>query len=181
MVNAEGSFKVTTDDGTINQITAVKNLLDVDLAVIELTSNTTYQVAELGDSQSIISGTNGYVVGYPEPIPRIPEKAHMFLDANIVSKLETGEHGYQIVHNNPTKGGSLIGINGRTTSDGEGRAYYDSTFFFYRGYAYSQLKEHQKAIANFSSQLITVYCLLLTDKSLPIVRFSSVKIVRATR
>ena len=135
VVNAEGSFEVTTADGQTHKITEVKNLPDVDLAVIEFTSNTAYQIAELGDSQTITEGTSSYVVGYPDPIPGIPERAYMFLDANIVSKLSTGEKGYQIVHSNPTTGGSsgggifdnnglLIGINGRTTSDAEGRAYY---------------------------------------------------------
>ena len=135
VVNAEGSFEVTTVDGQTHKITEVKNLSDVDLAVIEFTSNTAYQVAELGNSQTITEGTSSYVVGYPDPIPGIPERAYMFLDANIVSKLSKGEHGYQIVHSNPTMGGSsgggifdndgrLIGINGRITSNAEATAYY---------------------------------------------------------
>jgi Flp pilus assembly protein TadD len=135
VVNAKGNFKVTTPDGETHQVTGVKNLKNIDLAILQFTSNTTYQVAELGDSQTITEGMNNYVVGYPDPIPGIPERAYMFLDANIVSKLSQGEKGYQIVHNNPTTGGSsgggifdnnglLVGVNGRTTSDAEGRVSY---------------------------------------------------------
>ncbi|ELS00406.1 tetratricopeptide repeat protein [Xenococcus sp. PCC 7305] len=135
VVNEEGSFEVTTIDGATHRVAEVKNLPDVDLAVIKFTSNTSYKVAELGNSQSIIAGTSSYIVGYPDPIPGIPERAYMFLDANIVSKLATGEYGYQIVHSNPTTGGSsgggifddngrLVGINGRTTSDETGRTAY---------------------------------------------------------
>ena len=135
VVNAEGSFEVTTVDGEVHQVTEVKNLDDVDLAILRFTSNTSYGVAELGDSQTVAAGTSSYVVGYPDPIPGIPESAYTFQSADIVSKLSTGENGYQIVHSNPTTGGSsgggifdnearLIGVNGRTTSDAEGRAYY---------------------------------------------------------
>ncbi len=96
-VNAEGSFEVTTFDGEVHQVTEVKKLDDVDLAILQFTSNTAYEVAELGDSAAIIEGTSSYVVGYPDPIPGIPERAYTFQNADIVSKLSTGENGYQIV------------------------------------------------------------------------------------
>ena len=109
VVEAKGGFEVITPDGSTHQVTESKNLEDIDLAILQFTSNTTYQVAELGDSQTITEGTSSYVVGYPDPIPGIPERAYTFQDANIVSKLSTGEKGYQIVHSNPTTGGSSGG------------------------------------------------------------------------
>ena len=136
VVNAEGGFEVTTVDGEVHQVTELKNLDDgdIDLAILQFSSNISYEVAKLGDSQTVAAGTSSYVVGYPDPIPGIPESAYTFQDADIVSKLSTGDNGYQIVHSNPTTGGSsgggiydndarLIGINGRTTSDEFGIVY----------------------------------------------------------
>ena len=135
VVNAEGSFEITTADGATHQVTEVKNIADVDLAILQFTSNTTYQVAELGDSQTITEGTNTYVVGYPDPFPGFPERNYTFLNANVVSKSATGKDGYQILHDNPsTPGGSgggifdtngrLVGINGQFISEGNtGKAY----------------------------------------------------------
>ena len=136
VVNAEGGFEVTTVDNRAHQVTSVKNLEnDIDLAILQFTSTNPYEVATLGDSAAITEGINSYVVGYPDPIPGLPDRAYTFQNADIISFQPKGEKGYQIVHNNPTTQGSsgggifdnegnLIGINGRTTSDAEGRAYY---------------------------------------------------------
>ncbi|MEO0013180.1 MAG: hypothetical protein RLZZ535_1569 [Cyanobacteriota bacterium] len=69
------------------------------------------------------------MLGYPDPIPGISERTYAFLSAEVVSQLAKGEKGYTIIHDNPsTPGGSgggifdvngrLIGINGRSISDG---------------------------------------------------------------
>ena len=136
VINAEGGFEIATDDGKVHQATAVKRLDNgIDLAILMFKSSTSYEVAELGDSAKIAAGTSSFVAGYPDPIPGIPERAYIFQNADIVSKLSQGEKGYQIVHSNPTTGGSsgggifdtdgkLIGVNGETTSDAEGRVSY---------------------------------------------------------
>ena len=134
VVEAEGGFEVTTVDGEVHQVTVVKNLEDIDLAILQFVSNTAYEVAELGDSAAITEGATNYVAGYPDPIPGIPEREYTFQNADIVSVLATGEDGYRIVHGNPMVGGSsgggifdndarLVGINGRTTSDSGGITY----------------------------------------------------------
>ena len=87
-----------TADKEVHQATQVKNLEEIDLAVLQFTSNNAYEVAELGDSTAITEGTSGYVAGYPNAIPGIPEKAYTFQNTDIVSLLNSGENGYQIVH-----------------------------------------------------------------------------------
>jgi S1-C subfamily serine protease len=74
VVNAKGSFKITTPDGETHQVTDVKNLKDIDLAILQFTSNTTYQVAELDDSQTITEGTSNYKVILLLPLTSLHHK-----------------------------------------------------------------------------------------------------------
>jgi len=137
VANTELGLEIITADGETHEVTSVKNIDNgnIDLAIIQFESNAGYEIAELGDSEEIIEGANAYVVGYPDPIPGIPERGYDFQDTNITRKLQTGENGYRLVHNTTTTGGSsgggifdedgvLIGIHGRTTSDAEGRVAY---------------------------------------------------------
>ncbi|MEO1672910.1 MAG: tetratricopeptide repeat-containing serine protease family protein [Cyanobacteria bacterium J06631_2] len=131
VVEAEGGFEVTTADGEVHQVTEAKNLENIDLAILQFTSDIAYEVVELGDSTAITEGAASYVVGYPNAIPGIAERAYRFQNADIVSLLNSGENGYRIVHSSPMTGGSsgggifdrdarLVGINGETTSDSGG-------------------------------------------------------------
>jgi len=128
VLDTPGNYQIITPDGQQYQGTGIKNLPNADLAVIEFTSNQAYPTAKLGNSQAIIPGTSTYVVGYPDPIPGIPERAYIFLNADVVSQLAKGEKGYTIIHDNPSTpggsgggifdvNGSLIGINGKFISD----------------------------------------------------------------
>jgi tetratricopeptide (TPR) repeat protein len=128
VLDTPGSYKIITPDGQEYQATQIKNLPDADLATIEFTSSTTYPTAEWGDSGAITPGTSTYVVGYPDAIPGIPERAYAFLNADLVSQLAKGEKGYTIIHDNPSSpggsgggmfdnNGSLVGVNGRFISD----------------------------------------------------------------
>jgi tetratricopeptide (TPR) repeat protein len=128
VLDTPGNYQIITPDGQQYQGTGIKNLPNADLAVIEFTSNQAYPTAKLGNSQAIIPGTSTYVVGYPDPIPGIPERAYIFLNADVVSQLSQGEKGYTIIHDNPSTpggsgggifdvNGSLIGINGKFISD----------------------------------------------------------------
>jgi uncharacterized protein (DUF433 family) len=128
VLDTPGSYKIITPDGQEYQATQIKNLPDADLATIEFTSSRIYPIAELGDSGAVTPETSTYVVGYPDPIPGIPERAYTFLDAAVVSKLAKGEKGYTIIHDNPSTpgssgggmfdvNGSLVGVNGKFISD----------------------------------------------------------------
>jgi Flp pilus assembly protein TadD len=129
VLDTPGNYQVITLDGQQYQATEIKNLPNADLATIKFTSSNTYQTAELGNSQAVTPGTSAYVVGYPDPRPGIPERAYVFSNADVVSQLTKGEKGYTIIHDKPSTpggsgggifdvNGSLIGINGRSISDG---------------------------------------------------------------
>ncbi|NJL51833.1 MAG: serine protease [Hydrococcus sp. SU_1_0] len=135
VLDTPGNYQVITPDGQKYQATEIKNLPNADLAVIKFTSNQAYSTAKLGNSPAITPGTSAYVVGYPDPIPGIPERAYTFLSADVVSQLSQAEKGYTIIHDNPSTpggsgggifdvNGSLIGINGRVISDANTNTVY---------------------------------------------------------
>ena len=135
VVDTPGDYQITTADGQKHQIKQVKNLEKVDLAIVEFASNNNYAVADLGDSQQLAEGLDTFVVGYPDPIPGIPERTYRFAKASIISKVEKADDGYHLVHSNPLAPGSsggaildsdakLVGINGATTFDGNTNTAY---------------------------------------------------------
>ena len=135
VMDTPGDYQVMTPDGETHPVAEVKNLPNVDLAVIEFSSSNSYSVAELVNSEAITPGTSTYVVGYPDPIPGIPERTYAFLSAEVVSQLSKADKGYTIIHDNPSTpggsgggifdtNGSLIGINGRSISDGNTNRVY---------------------------------------------------------
>ena len=130
VVDTEGQYQITAPDGQKYPVPyrQVKYLPDVDLAVLQFTSNQRYPTAQLGNSDAMTEGNKVYVVGWADPFPGIPEPSYMFLEAKITSRLQKSEKGYAIVHDNPatpgTSGGPvldsnarLVGINGRFTSE----------------------------------------------------------------
>lgn len=135
VMDTPGEYQVMTPDGETYQVTEIKNLRDIDIAVIKFTSSKTYSVAELGNSETVISGTTTYVVGYPDPFPGLPERSYLFSSAEVQSRLSKGEKGYQMIHNGSFTPGSsgggifdsgarLIGVNGQFISEGNtGKAY----------------------------------------------------------
>ena len=135
VVDTPGDYQITTADGQKHQIEEVKNLDKVDLAIVEFASDKNYAVASLGDSQNLAEGLDTFVVGYPDPIPGIPERTYRFARASIISKVEKADDGYHLVHSNPLAPGSsggaildsdakLVGINGATTFDGNTNTAY---------------------------------------------------------
>jgi tetratricopeptide (TPR) repeat protein len=101
---------------------------DVDLAVLQFTSNQSYPTAQLGNSDEMREGNKVYVAGWADKFTHIPEPSYQFLEARITSRVQKPEKGYAIVHDNPatpgTSGGPvldsnarLVAINGLSTSD----------------------------------------------------------------
>ncbi|MEB3831728.1 tetratricopeptide repeat-containing S1 family peptidase, partial [Phormidium sp. CCY1219] len=130
VVNRQGSYKITTADNRQHSLSysQVRYLPNLDIAVVRFISSQSYATAEFGDSENLSEGKAVYVVGWSGQLPGIPERSYQFLDAKIVSRLQRGENGYELLHDNPstpgTSGGPLlddrarlVGINGRSTSE----------------------------------------------------------------
>jgi tetratricopeptide (TPR) repeat protein len=130
VVETKREYHVTAPDGQKYTVpySQVKDMPDVDLAVLQFTSNQSYQTAELGNSDEMREGNKVYVAGWADPFPSIPEPSYQFLEARITSRLQKSEKGYAIVHDNPAIPGTssgpvldsnahLVAINGRFTSE----------------------------------------------------------------
>ena len=135
VMDTPGSYQIATADGATHQVTKIKNLPDVDLAIITFSSSNAYPVAQLGDSANVTSGFNAYIVGYPDPFPGVPGRNYFTDSAEIQSRLTNAEKGYQIIHSGSFTPGSsgggifdrearLVAVNGQFISEGNtGKAY----------------------------------------------------------
>ena len=135
VMDTEGSYQITTVDGSTHQVTKIENLLDVDLAIVTFSSSNTYPVAELGDSATATNGLDIYVVGYNAPFPGAIEREYLTETAQVQGRREADKNGYQIIHSAIVTSGSsgggifdnkarLIGVNGEVFSEANtGKAY----------------------------------------------------------
>jgi tetratricopeptide (TPR) repeat protein len=103
----------------------IKQLPGVDLALVEFTSDKSYTIAKIGNSDTSIAGTKAYVAGYPEPTFAINESIYTFIPGTInANAAKALRDGYAMVYSNATKKGmsggpimnelgEVVGVNGR--------------------------------------------------------------------
>ncbi|QLE57285.1 tetratricopeptide repeat protein [Nostoc sp. TCL26-01] len=127
VVSNPSQYEIVTPDNqhySLNYNT-VKKLPAVDLAVVQFTSNQTYAVAKIGNSDDSIEGTTAYVSGFPRATAAINNKIYTFVDGLITANAAKPlKDGYALVYSNNTlpgmsggpllnENGELIGIHGR--------------------------------------------------------------------
>jgi serine protease Do len=107
----------------------IKMLPNVDLAVLEFTSDRPYRVAQLADSDQLTIGTEVYTAGFPAPGQTIQEREFRFTKGEIASRPTKAQaDGYSLVYTNITRrgmsggpvlndDGRLVGIHGRADGD----------------------------------------------------------------
>ncbi len=118
--NGEVKYAVTTHDQQNHQVTSVKILADdVDLAVIEFTSNNQYQQANLAKSSLVTEGVPIFVSGWPKPtaIGGGNNITRQFSDGRISNILPEPYYGYQLGYTNNT----LSGMSGGPVFDAGAR------------------------------------------------------------
>lgn len=126
-------YTIFTPDGNRHQID-YKNKKDgaeVDLAIVQFSSEKDYAVAKLGNSDRLLAGMPVYVSGFPVPSSARPNPDFNFLIGNVVANgSQPQPDGYTLVYNNNTRPGisggavlndkgELVGIHGKaeTTAD----------------------------------------------------------------
>jgi hypothetical protein len=97
--------------------TTVKKLPNIDLAVVQFTSNQPYAIAKLGDSQQVKQGANIFVSGWPIPEAAITKPTHLVTKGEIAGLQAGDADGYELLYGNSTapgmSGGPVIDTNGR--------------------------------------------------------------------
>ena len=121
------NYKIVTPDGQSYDLdkSKIKPLPNVDLALVEFTSNRNYKVAKLGNSDQSEGGTISYLGGFPGTNYSINEPTFSFTQGKIAANSKQPlNDGYALIYNNSAvKGmsggpvlneqGELIGIHGR--------------------------------------------------------------------
>lgn len=122
VVDREGEYGLITSDQQAYEIdySKVQRLPDVDLAVVEFTSDKDYQVAKLGTAETS-EGQDVFVSGWPG-LGSVGQRANnsvtrQFTDGRISGYLSQPVLGYEMTYTNVTRGG----MSGGPVLDAGGR------------------------------------------------------------
>jgi tetratricopeptide (TPR) repeat protein len=123
----QAKYEIVTPDNQryLLNYSSVKKLPNIDLAVVEFTSNQTYSVAKIGNSDLATEGKAAYVAGFPKTSAAINRSIYNFTDGRITANASRPlEDGYALVYSNNTlpgmsggpvlnENGEVVGIHGR--------------------------------------------------------------------
>ena len=145
---------IYTHDGKEQKFQAgsIQRLGQVDLAVLKFSSPSSYQVAVLGDVQSVQSGSQIFVSGFPLPTTSVPLPLWRFLKGDVIANASISiPGGYQLLYSNPTlpgmSGGSVLNTNGQLVAI-HGRSENDKNMSLATG----------KAVSTGTNQAVPISC-----------------------
>ncbi len=118
---------IITPDGIehIWDLNSVKQIGNVDMAVLTFTSNNNYLTANIGNLQNFAMGNKTFVAGFALPSASIPIRIIRFTEGSLIANTNAQmPDGYQLIYSNITtpgmsggavlnSEGELIGIHGR--------------------------------------------------------------------
>lgn len=127
VVATEDDYEIRTPDGQAHSINvnSIQKLGELDLAIIQFTSDQSYPVSQIGDSSQVSEGNVNYVAGFPVRTQAITESIYSFTEGKVTANAsQLQEDGYSLVYSNSTlpgmsggpvlnTEGQLIGIHGR--------------------------------------------------------------------
>jgi serine protease Do len=113
------TYTVITGDGKKYSVAypQIKQLADLDLAILSFSSDQTYAIANLGNSDRVGQGDNVYVSGWPGTEQAITKRTHLVTDGRIVGLQRGDGDGYELMYGNST----APGMSGGPVLDGNGR------------------------------------------------------------
>ncbi len=113
-------YTIITNDGQeypVNLDTMTK-FSGVDLAMVEFTSNRSYPVVKIGNSQQLSEGSESYVAGFPSRTQALTDIIYTFTTGNITANATRPlTDGYALVYTNNT----LPGMSGGPVLDNDGK------------------------------------------------------------
>ncbi|MCL2923671.1 MAG: trypsin-like peptidase domain-containing protein [Trichodesmium sp. MAG_R04] len=124
VVNKVGDYQLRTPDGKMHPVyyTLVKQVPNVDLAIIPFSSSQNYPIAEKGDPTQLVPGTKVFVGGWPRSGSNLQQR--IFLStAGVVRDRQEPVAGYSLLYDNLVRAGmsggpvlnekgGLVAING---------------------------------------------------------------------
>jgi S1-C subfamily serine protease len=124
VVGHGGRNIITTSDNQTHNVSNVRQINKLDLAIIQFTSNKTYQIANIANQPLTVS-TPIYITGYPAPRPGIEERIYLYTEGSISGIKSQDANGYTLVYSNDTRPGmsgspifnsegKLVGIHGQS-------------------------------------------------------------------
>ncbi len=122
IVSPDGSKKYSLD------YTHVKKVKNLDLAVVQFTSNETYPIAQLGSSENLSQGDIILVSGWPAVAQAITKASLQVTDGRISGFQKGDADGYEMLYTNATapgmsggpifdSRGRVVGIHGRAAGN----------------------------------------------------------------
>ncbi|MBW4688450.1 MAG: tetratricopeptide repeat protein [Komarekiella atlantica HA4396-MV6] len=111
VIETEDNYEIVTPDGQRYPLDykTVKKLPEVDLAIVQFTSNQSYAVAKIGNSDEAIEGATAYVAGFPKATAVISNSIYNFVAGQITANASKPlRDGYALVYSNDT----LPGMSG---------------------------------------------------------------------
>ncbi len=122
---------IVTPDGEEHQLEqgSIQRIGQVDMAVLTFSSRRVYEVAPIGNIDSVAMLDPIFVAGFPLPTSAVPLRLIRILKGEVIAKPENPlPGGYQLLYSNPTlagmSGGSvlnskgkLVGIHGKAEKD----------------------------------------------------------------
>ena len=96
---------------------SIERLGKFDLALFTFKSQKEYQIAKIGDANSVFAGEKIFVAGFPLPSSSVPLNLFRFFKGEVVANSNVFvKDGYQLLYSNPTlagmSGGPLLDLNG---------------------------------------------------------------------
>jgi S1-C subfamily serine protease len=132
VVDTQDEYTVVTSNGKKYSLDykLVRKLTNLDLAVVQFTSNDTLPVAHLGNSEQVNQGDSIFVSGWPKVTAAITQPTLQVTDGRVTGRQQGDTAGYELTYSNPTApgmsggpvfdaNGKVIGIHGRAAGDQE--------------------------------------------------------------
>jgi Flp pilus assembly protein TadD len=124
VVKSPSSYQITTPDG--QQYFAIDSSRrtapgQIDVAVIKFKSTTKYPTAKLGNCQTLKSGMDLYVAGFPAATRVLTKSVFVFREGRVsANSNKIFENGYSLVYSNDTlpgmSGGGVLNANGEVVA-----------------------------------------------------------------
>lgn len=119
VVDTADNYEVIAQDGIRYPVNPSRlwKLPRVDLAILQFSSDRTYKIAKLGNSQKMPEGATSYVAGFPARTAAITDTVYNFTAGKITASANRSlKDGYALVYSNNT----LPGMSGGPVLDAEG-------------------------------------------------------------